>query len=61
MQAKTISANGREFASTTVRIPLALREMATKHHISMSALLTVALEQKYEEIKENQNFLRRDK
>jgi len=44
MTAKTVTADGREFHQTTVRIPLALHDTAIERRISMSATLTKALE-----------------
>jgi hypothetical protein len=47
MPSKTVTNDGREFYQTTVRIPLALHDLAKEHQISMSATLTKALENKF--------------
>jgi len=45
--ARTITADGREFSQTTVRIPKPLHDLAIEHQVSMSAALTRALEKKF--------------
>jgi hypothetical protein len=42
---RSISADGREWITTSVRIPKPLHDMAVENQISMSATLTNALEQ----------------
>jgi post-segregation antitoxin (ccd killing protein) len=47
MTTRTITADGREFHYTTVRIPFALYDLAKEHRVSMSATLTKALENRF--------------
>ena len=49
MVVKSVSADGREWSHTTVRIPKSLHDMAIERRISMSKELRTALENKIKE------------